>query len=223
MKLFRDDGHLTDEALTALAGESLDDLSRLEIAEHLAFCDLCLQRYTLALEPQPLLTPDHSCRESLMRRIRERTLHLITSRYATAAAAVVLALTVVWGSGALIPPEIRAHDEVPAAQTASDPSWAERWSNALDQVVSGWNTWLSGGSPASRISPNKEDNIHETQTRTAAVYCILYSRMRRDVSGIYEAGNFHPHGILWPSDRSNFSGNRCFGSTAAADLDVFLF
>ena len=46
MKLFRDDGHLTDEALTALAGESLDDLSRLEIAEHLAFCDLCLQRYT---------------------------------------------------------------------------------------------------------------------------------------------------------------------------------
>ena len=135
MKLFRDAGHLTDEALTALAGESLDDLSRLEIAEHLAFCDLCLQRYTLALEPQPLLTPDHSCRESLMRRIRERTLHLITSRYATAAAAVVLALTVVWGSGALIPPEIRAHD---------DPSGAGRWSNALDQVVSGWNTWLSG-------------------------------------------------------------------------------
>lgn len=85
MKLFRDDGHLTDEALTALAGESLDDLSRLEIAEHLAFCDLCLQRYTLALEPQPLLTPSRSCRESLMRRIRERTLHLITSRYATAA------------------------------------------------------------------------------------------------------------------------------------------
>ena len=80
MKLFRDDGHLTDEALTALAGESLDDLSRLEIAEHLAFCDLCLQRYTLALEPQPLLTPSRSCRESLMRRIRERTLHLITSR-----------------------------------------------------------------------------------------------------------------------------------------------
>lgn len=143
MKLFRDDGHLTDEALTALAGESLDDLSCLEIAEHLAFCDLCLQRYTLALEPQPLLTPSRSCRESLMRRIRERTLHLITSRYATAAAAVALALTVVWGSGSLIPPEVQTH-EAPAAQTASDPSWAQRWSEALDQVVSGWNTWLSG-------------------------------------------------------------------------------
>ena len=143
MKLFRDDGHLTDEALTALAGESLDDLSRLEIAEHLAFCDLCLQRYTLALEPQPLLTPSRSCRESFMRRIRERTLHLITSRYATAAAAVALALTVVWGSGSLIPPEVQTH-EAPAAQTASDPSWAQRWSDALNQVVSGWNTWLSG-------------------------------------------------------------------------------
>lgn len=221
MKLFRDDGHLTDEALTALAGESLDDLSRLEVAEHLAFCDLCLQRYTLALEPQPLLTPSCSCRESLMRRIRERTLHLITSRYATAAA-VALALTVVWGSGSLIPPEVQTH-EAPAAQTASDPSWAQRWSDALNQVVSGWNTWLSGRGPVNRISPNKEDNIHETQTRTAAVYRILYSRMRGDVSGIYEAGNFHSYGILWPSDHSNFSGSGRFGGTAAADLDVLLF
>ena len=45
MKLFRDDGHLTDEALTALAGESLDDLSRLEIAEHLAFCDSAMDSF----------------------------------------------------------------------------------------------------------------------------------------------------------------------------------
>lgn len=85
MKLFRDDGHLTDEALTALAGESLDDLSCLEIAEHLAFCDLCLQRYTLALEPQPLLTPSRSCGRASCGGFGSGLCTSFTSRYATAA------------------------------------------------------------------------------------------------------------------------------------------
>ena len=66
MDIFRYDGHLTDEALAALVtGESLDETARLEMAEHLAFCDLCLQRYTDALTGTELLTPEHSCRESL--------------------------------------------------------------------------------------------------------------------------------------------------------------
>ena len=40
--LFYEDGHLTDEALQALIREEeLDTLQRLEISEHLSFCDLC--------------------------------------------------------------------------------------------------------------------------------------------------------------------------------------
>lgn len=99
MDIFHKDGHLTDTALDALVCEqSLDELTRLEISEHLAFCDLCLQRYTDALTGTSLLTPEHSCQESLWARLRARTLRLLTSRYATAAAAVVLALTVLWSS-----------------------------------------------------------------------------------------------------------------------------
>ena len=41
MELFRADGHLTEEALRALAeNKPLDELHRLEAAEHLSFCDL---------------------------------------------------------------------------------------------------------------------------------------------------------------------------------------
>ena len=106
MEIFRHDGHLTDRALAALvAGESLDETARLEIAEHLAYCDLCLQRYTDALAGAPLLTPERSCQESLRRRIRARTVQIFTSRYATAAAAVALALTVLWGSAGMTLPE----------------------------------------------------------------------------------------------------------------------
>ena len=100
MELFDPSGHLTDRALLALVrNEELDELARLELAEHLAYCDRCLQRYTALLADVPLLVPAHSCRESLWRRIRARTIQIFTSRYAAAAAGVVLALTLVWGSG----------------------------------------------------------------------------------------------------------------------------
>ena len=47
MVCFRPDGHLTDEALAALVrGDALTEMDRLELAEHLAYCDQCLQRYT---------------------------------------------------------------------------------------------------------------------------------------------------------------------------------
>ena len=60
MKWFRDDGCLTDEGLRALTAGQLDELGRLETAEHLSYCDACMDRYTalltadvLALEGAP--------------------------------------------------------------------------------------------------------------------------------------------------------------------------
>ena len=101
MTCFRPDGHLTDAALTALVrGDCLEELDRLELAEHLAYCDQCLQRYTELLSEGPMLTPARSCRESLRRRIRQRAVQLGVSRYATAAAAVTLALTLPVRTGA---------------------------------------------------------------------------------------------------------------------------
>ena len=51
----------------------------------------------MALEDGALLVPEHSCQKALWVRIQSRALRLLTSRYATAAAAVALALTVLWG------------------------------------------------------------------------------------------------------------------------------
>lgn len=138
MEFFRHDGHLTNAALTALIhNEPLEELTRLEIAEHLAFCDQCLQRYTQLLSGDVLLTPQQSCRESLLGRIRRRTVQLITSRYATAAAAVALALTLLWGgldfsAGAASPPT----QEQDPSPTFSDrfSSWSEHWNNAMNAV-----------------------------------------------------------------------------------------
>jgi len=124
-------GHLTGAALTALIRqEPLDPLERLEIAEHLAYCDCCLQRYTLLLEQNPLLTPAVSCREPLLRRIHQRTLRLLTNRYATAAAAVALALTLLWGGGRL--PLISRQENVPLTEAVQP--LPERWDSALSSL-----------------------------------------------------------------------------------------
>lgn len=146
MEIFRHDGHLTDGALAALvAREPLDETARLEIAEHLAYCDLCLQRYTSALAGAPLLALERSCRESLWRRIRARTIQIFTSRYAAAVAGVVLALTLVWGSGY---GGIRLLELPKDRPTVSDG--LRKWNESLDNAMSGVNEFFDG---LSRMAP----------------------------------------------------------------------
>ena len=131
MDIFHKDGHLTDDALRALiCGEELSPLERLEISEHLAFCDVCLQRYTNALSDTALLVPEHSCQEGLWHRIRARTIRLLTSRYATAAAAVLLALTVLWGSKLSLP--ISIPDDTPAHIMETTDTLPQQLNSALE-------------------------------------------------------------------------------------------
>ena len=140
MTCFRPDGHLTDAALTALVrGDCLEELDRLELAEHLAYCDQCLQRYTELLFEGPMLTPACSCRESLRRRIRQRAVQLGVSRYATAAAAVTLALTLLWGSGNL---SGRVHSTAPSLLERAGTAlteWTDAWPHAWEEALSGFS------------------------------------------------------------------------------------
>ena len=140
MEIFRHDGHLTDEAFSALVtGAPLDETARLELAEHLAYCDPCLQRYTGAMAGAPLLVPERSCQESLWRRIRARTVQMFTSRYAAAVAGVVLALTLVWGSGY---GSFRLPDLPEDRPTVSDR--LRKWNESLDSAMSGVNEFFDG-------------------------------------------------------------------------------
>lgn len=98
MELFRENGCLTDEALRMLVGEQLDEMGRLEVAEHLSFCDACLERYTALLTDDTLLTPAEPLTPKILTRVQQRVLRLLVNRYAVGAVAAVLALTL-WGAG----------------------------------------------------------------------------------------------------------------------------
>lgn len=80
MELFREDGCMTDAGFRAMMDGQLDELGRLEAAEHLSYCDQCMDRYTALLTADALETPPKSMQGAVM--------------------GAVLALTL-WRSGAL--------------------------------------------------------------------------------------------------------------------------
>ena len=80
--LFDAEGHLTDGGLRALQDDRLDDLGRLEAAEHLTFCDYCLARYTALIEaaPQALRQPMRDLIPQVQNLMRLRSFRIIRFR-----------------------------------------------------------------------------------------------------------------------------------------------
>ena len=83
-----------------LQAGGLDELGRLETAEHLAYCDKCMDRYTALLTADALETPPHSAHKAVMAAIWVRLMQNTWGRAAVAGVAAVLAFTM-WRSGTI--------------------------------------------------------------------------------------------------------------------------
>lgn len=98
MDLFDENGHLTKYAFWLLSKGEPDELQRLEIAEHLSYCDECVENYTQTLTEDVLISPEESLLYCVMAKIKNRARKLFMNRYATAAVAACFAM-VLWTSG----------------------------------------------------------------------------------------------------------------------------
>lgn len=98
MDLFDQNGHLTDEAIRAAIQQTLDEMGRLEVSEHLSFCDQCLLRYTQQLTDDTLMAPQTPVAPPVLSRIRQKTVRIFFNKYVAVAAAASFAL-VFWGTG----------------------------------------------------------------------------------------------------------------------------
>ena len=87
MELFDQNGCLTEEGLHAVIGGQLDELGRLEAAEHLSYCDKCMDRYTALLTADVLEEPPRSARGAVMGTIWVRLMQNTWGRAAVAAVA----------------------------------------------------------------------------------------------------------------------------------------
>ncbi len=100
MELFDAKGCLSEEGLQALVGGQLDETQWLEAAEHLAYCDRCMDRYTALLTDDVLEQPPRSARGAVMGTIWIRLMQNTWGRAAVATVVAVLALTL-WRAGTL--------------------------------------------------------------------------------------------------------------------------
>ncbi len=133
-KLFDAEGHLTDEGLYALKDGTLDDLGALEAAEHLSFCDYCLLRYTAMIEAAPdcMKQPMRDLIPQVQNLMRLRSFRIMTNRYVSAAAAVVLGFAM-WGAVSVF--------GVPSASAFTAPQPAarqERFGTKVSTAVNGF-------------------------------------------------------------------------------------
>lgn len=98
-RLFDDEtGCLTDGALAGLMEGSLDELQRLEVSEHLSYCDVCVERYTALLADGVLLEAPELMKQSVLAALRRKAAKVFVNRYFHMAVAASLTL-VLWGSG----------------------------------------------------------------------------------------------------------------------------
>ena len=100
MEWFRDDGCMTEAGLRALLDGQLDEMGRLEAAEHLSYCDHCMDRYTALLTADALESAPRGMRSAVMGGVWARLMQNTYGRAAVAGVAAVLALTM-WRSGTL--------------------------------------------------------------------------------------------------------------------------
>lgn len=165
MELFYEDGHLTDEALDALAQENdLPELNRLEISEHLGYCNDCLERYAALMTEETLLSPKHSCGSEVWRRAHLRAANTLLNRHAAAAAAVIVTIGALWGSLGLPTAQQSRVKSAPRTAIVSQEqaNWskqhAKRWNAAnkktFSQLDKVWEL-LTANTPTVRKGGNK--------------------------------------------------------------------
>lgn len=95
---FDADGHLTDFAFDELLHGEPAELTRLEIAEHLSFCDKCTERYADLLCGDALLDAPETLHPLTMRRLRQKAAELFFNRYVAVGVAACLTM-LLWLGG----------------------------------------------------------------------------------------------------------------------------
>jgi len=96
--LFNQEGHINKEGFKLLLNNKVDELQRLELSEHLSFCDRCLEEYMDCLQDIQLLAPQTSLAQEIFKKARYKAMKLFHSRFSMVAAAACLAM-VFWTTG----------------------------------------------------------------------------------------------------------------------------
>ena len=163
MKMFDENGHLSSAGLQALLQGQPDELQRLEAAEHLAFCDECLLRYTALLEEDALLSPQKDLAPMVQKRLRRHNLRALGNRYMTAAAAAFLAVAL-WAALTLSAPGTWPQT-LAAGGTFSLGAWMNEKTFVLGNALDNFWGLLFPSQPADESTEDDTDPLPPDEER----------------------------------------------------------
>lgn len=97
-EFFNRDGHLTDYAIKSIINDDVNELQRLEFAEHTSFCDECLTKYINSIDNTELMTPPETVEKQIIKRISNNKRRFRINQYFSMAVAACFAL-IFWVTG----------------------------------------------------------------------------------------------------------------------------
>ncbi len=138
MDLFYEDGHVNEKALQSLIDGELDEMGRLEISEHLSFCDECLMKYSDMLSFNSNEPLDYGeTAQRIMPVVKKRLMRERLYKYSTMAVAACLAITF-WITGVfnidtseVKPPDVGSH-------TRKITEWVSKFTHDVTNGIGGF-------------------------------------------------------------------------------------
>ncbi len=109
-ELFNKDGHITEYGFKLLIEDNnLNELNRLEISEHISFCEECLSKYITLLDNSVLISPTKTTVPVIMKEIIKDTSKFYLKQYISMFVAACFAL-IFWVTGVFTVPVYAEYD-----------------------------------------------------------------------------------------------------------------
>ncbi|MBQ4050069.1 MAG: hypothetical protein IJD13_00425 [Oscillospiraceae bacterium] len=143
---FDKNGHISKIGFQALTSGKAGELTRLELAEHLDWCDLCVDRYSLLMTDDILMDAPEQLSESVMANIRRRAIAFFTGQAAKVCAAACLTI-IIWCGGIFngnIMAQGEAFSEKVAAGGISFSQSVFRFGDAIENWLGGLSINVRG-------------------------------------------------------------------------------
>lgn len=135
-ELFNSDGHLTDYAFNAIVGDELNEINRLEVAEHTSFCDECLTKYINVLDSTELLCPSENVKINVINRISYINKKALLKQFIPMAIAACFAI-VFWSTGVFTELSLGQYSfmNVASGFVQKNASITDSFSNNFNKIV----------------------------------------------------------------------------------------
>ncbi len=99
-KCFEHNTHISNYGFNSLISGTASEMQRLEMAEHLSFCDECTDKYVEMLTNDKLMNTKVSVKKNVMQRIHGKIYKALINKYTIYASAACIAF-MMWTSGIL--------------------------------------------------------------------------------------------------------------------------